>query len=141
MSAPFDRAVALSIVTSTLADAIARDYVEAPPIDGYAGTGVLANWAPALGRCHEQVERWLAMHPGDTPVRGWLSDGGNDAQQRFVSHSLVRTVSGELLDVAYPPPSYVQHFVEHPAAAGDFFALVRGELWVSELYVPIPTRS
>ena len=102
MSSTFDRPAALSIVTSTLADAIARDYVDAPPIDGYAGTGVLADWAPAPGRCHEQVECWLAMHLADTPVRGWLSDGGNDAQQRFVSHSLVRTAAGEQLDVAYP---------------------------------------
>ncbi|CAB3972588.1 MULTISPECIES: hypothetical protein [Burkholderia] len=115
MSSIFDRAAALSVVTSALTDAIACAYVDALPIDGYAGTGVLADWAPASGRCHEQVDCWLAMHPGDTPVRGWLSDGGNDAQQRFVSHSLVRTTAGELLDVAYPPPPYVQHFVEHPA--------------------------
>ncbi|MCV9915007.1 hypothetical protein OIV57_23015 [Burkholderia pseudomallei] len=141
MSSTFDRATALSIVTSTLADAVACAYMDALPIDGYAGTGVLADWVPAPGRCHEQVECWLAMHPADTPVRGWLADGGNDAQQRFVSHSLVRTAAGELLDVAYPQPPYVQHFVEHPAAAGDFFALVRGELWVSELYVFIPSRS
>lgn len=45
----------------------------------YVGIGVLADLAPAPGRCHEQVECWLAVYSGDTPVRGWLADGGNDA--------------------------------------------------------------
>ncbi|KUZ80135.1 hypothetical protein WI37_08375 [Burkholderia ubonensis] len=131
---------ALSIVRAALADAIARDYVGALRIDGYSGAGVLTHWALNPHRSHDQVERWLRLHPGDTPVRGWLADGGDGAQQRFVSHSLVRTASGQLLDVAFPPPASVQCFLEHPGAAGDFLALVLGEPPVSELCVSVPCR-
>ncbi|MBR8146243.1 hypothetical protein KDW46_28230 [Burkholderia vietnamiensis] len=141
MTAAFDRNAALAAVKLTLSDAIARDYANALSIDRYAGAGALAHWPPNPHRCHEQVARWLQSHPGDTPVRGWLVDGGDGAQQRFVSHSLVRSASGALLDVAFARPAYVQRFIEHPAAAGDFLALVLGEPPVSELYVPIPCRS
>ena len=141
MNAAFDRNAALAAVTLTLADAIARDYKDALSIDCYAGAGTLANWPPNPHHCHEQVARWLQLHPGDTPVRGWLADGGDWAQQRFVSHSLIRSASGGLLDVAFARPPYVQRFIEHPAAAGDFLELVLGEPPVSELYVPIPCRS
>ncbi|WP_175804268.1 hypothetical protein [Burkholderia cenocepacia] len=138
MTAVFDRNTALDVVKATLADAIARDYANALSIDRYAGAGALAHWAPNPHRCHEQVARWLESHPGDTPVRGWLADGGDGAQQRFVSHSLVRSASGALLDVAFARPPYEQRFIEHPAAAGDFLALVLGDPLVSELYVSIP---
>ncbi|NIF44695.1 hypothetical protein F3J14_28280 [Burkholderia sp. Tr-862] len=141
MNVAFDRAAALSVVTSTLIDAIARDYVSALPISGYAGAGALAHWAPNPNHCHEQVDRWLRLHPDDMPVRGWLADGGDGAQQRFVSHSLVRTAAGQVLDVSLPPPAYDQPFIEHPSAAGDFLALVLGELRMSEIYVSIPYRS
>lgn len=141
MTVAFDRNAALAVVKLSLADAIARDYANALSIDRYAGTGALAHWPPNPHHCHEQVARWLQSHPGDTPIRGWLADGGDGAQQRFVSHSLIRSASGALLDVAFAQPPYVQRFIEHPAAAGDFLALVLGEPPVSELYVSIPCRS
>ncbi|MDN7533958.1 hypothetical protein [Burkholderia orbicola] len=141
MTAAFDRNAALDVVKATLADVIARDYADALSIDRYAGAGALAHWPPAPHRCHEQVVRWLQSHPGDTPVRGWLADGGDGAQQRFVSHSLIRSASGALLDVAFARPPYEQRFIEHPAAAGDFLALVFGDPPVSQLFVSIPCRS
>lgn len=141
MTAAFDRSAALAAVKMALANEIARDYANALSIDHYAGASALANWPPNPHRCHEQVARWLQSHPGDAPIRGWLADGGDGAQKRFVSHSLVRSASGALLDVAFAQPSHVQRFIEHPAAAGDFFAVVLGDPPVSELYVSIPFRS
>ncbi|MBN3821416.1 hypothetical protein G3N57_35070, partial [Paraburkholderia sp. Se-20369] len=133
------RNAALAAVRAALADALARDFDNALPIHRYVDA--LQGWTAKPGHCHEQVERWVQSHPGDTPVRGWVNHADFGVSIQFVSHSLVRTAAGELLDVTYAAPGYRQHFIEHPAAAGDFFALVLGEPPVPTLDVPYPDRS
>ncbi|RQP98876.1 hypothetical protein [Burkholderia stagnalis] len=69
-------------------------------------------------------------------MRGWITDVCFDCSIRFAAHSLVRTAAGELLDVTYAAPGYQQYFIEHPAAAGEFFAPVRGEPPLPFVIVP-----
>ncbi|KVK87614.1 hypothetical protein WJ47_12355 [Burkholderia ubonensis] len=133
------RHTALAVVETVLADAIARDFSDALAIDGYVDS--LPGWTAKPGYCHEQVERWLHSHPGDTPVRGWLTEADLLVAIRFVSRSLIRTAAGELLGVTYAAPSYPQHFLEYPAAVGDFLALVLGEPPMPYVDVLLPDRS
>ncbi|WP_155625170.1 hypothetical protein [Burkholderia vietnamiensis] len=83
----------------------------------------------------------MQAHPGDTAVRGWITDVCFDDSIRWAAHSLVRTAAGALLDVTYAAPGYPQHFVEHPAVAGDFLVLVLGEPPLPYVVVPLPDRS
>ncbi|WDD90313.1 hypothetical protein Bsp3421_000138 (plasmid) [Burkholderia sp. FERM BP-3421] len=129
----------LAALQVALREAVARDFAGALLIDDYADR--LPNWAPRPGQCHAQVARWIAAHPDDHAVRGWLADGEGSGLQRFVAHSLVRTARGALLDVAFPTPAYPQIFIPHPAAAGDFLALVHGEPPLPWIDIPLPERS
>lgn len=74
-------------------------------------------------------------------MRGWLTEIDFGHAIRFVAHSLVRTSAGTLLDVAFPPPKYRHHFIEHPAAVGEFLSLVRGVPPVPYLDVPVLNGS
>lgn len=134
-----DRRSARAALQTALTDAIARDFSDALRIHHYVDA--LPGWAPTPGYCHDQVDRWLRSHPGDTPVRGWITDVCFDCNIRFAAHSLVRTAAGELLDVTYTAPGCPQYFIAHPAAAGEFFALVRGEPPLPFVVVPRPDRS
>ncbi|MBR7964590.1 hypothetical protein [Burkholderia latens] len=134
-----ERQALVSTLRATLAGAIADNFADALPIDGYADS--LPDWAPRRNHCHDQVMRWLLLHPADQAVRGWMPECqlGNDV--RFVAHSLVRTASGKLIDVAFPPPEFERPFIEHPPAAGDFFALLHGEPPMHCIDVLDPGRS
>ncbi|RQR59884.1 hypothetical protein DIE18_15830 [Burkholderia sp. Bp9125] len=138
-----DRDAALSTLRTALGEMIARDYVDAQLIDRYVDA--LPGGRATPGACHEQVERWLQTRPGDTPVRGWIADGCSHDRVRFAAHSLVRTATGELLDVTYVGPGNPQYFVAHPAAAGEFFTLVLGEVHgeppVPYIDLPRPDKS
>lgn len=109
---------------AALAMAIAHDFADAPPIDGYADS--LPGWSPRPNFCHDQVMLWLLLNPADQAVRGWMPECQLGHDVRFVAHSLVRTACGKLLDVAFPAPAVKRPFIEHPPEAGDFFALVCG---------------
>ncbi|MCA8155511.1 hypothetical protein LGM72_26145 [Burkholderia contaminans] len=51
-------------------------------------------------------------------VRGWMPDGQLGDHVQFAAQSLIRTASGQLLDVAFPTPKFPLPFIEHPPAAG-----------------------
>ncbi|MBY8608168.1 hypothetical protein K7N18_25410 [Burkholderia arboris] len=110
---------------AALGMAIARDFADALPIDDYADS--LPGWLPRQNHCHDQVMRWLLLNPADHAVRGWMPECQLGHDVRFAAHSLVRTASGKLLDVAFPTPAFKRPFIEHPPEAGDFFALVHGK--------------
>ncbi len=118
---------------------MARDYVDALPIDRYADA--LPGWSPRRNHCHEQVMLWLLLHPADQAVRGWVPDGVLGDHVQFVAHSLVRTTNGELIDVAFPTPPRKLVFIAHPQAAGDFFALIHGDPPIPTVDVPDPDWS
>ncbi|RQZ31759.1 hypothetical protein DIE14_02310 [Burkholderia sp. Bp9017] len=134
-----DRLHARDIVIKALATAIARRFVDALPIDRYADS--LPGWSPRPNHCHDQVMLWLRLHPADQAVRGWMPDGLLVDHVQFVAHSLVRTTSGKLIDVAFPTPQHVRLFIEHPPEAGDFFALIHGEPPMPYIDVPDPDWS
>lgn len=126
-------------VVKRLFDAMARGFADALPIDRYADRVV--GWSPRRSHCHEQVMLWLLLHPADQAVRGWLPECQLGNEVRFAAHSLVRTASGLLIDVAFPKPEFARPFIEHPPAAGDFFALVFGEPPMPTIDVPDPHWS
>jgi len=134
-----DARTSIAALRVVLSRAIARDFKDALPIDGYADT--LPGWTPHPNHCHDQVAHWLQTHPDDRAVRGWMPECQLGDQVRFAAHSLVRTASGKLIDVAFPTPQHVRPFIEHPSAAGDFFALIHGQPPMPTLDVPDPNWS
>ena len=83
-------------------------------------------WKPTLGKCHENVDSWIAAHHGDRAARGWiltqyLAPFGFD---RFTSHSVIQTPTGELLDVTLPLHECHHRFVRHPGSDAEFLGLV-----------------
>lgn len=135
MSRPNDRQDVVTALRTALAGAIVDSYREALPIDRYAN--VLECWSGLRSHCHEHVALWLQSRPADTPVRGWLLDGGDRFTLRFVAHSLVRTADGKLVDVAFDRPAAAQIFITHPETAGSFFDLLREPLPFYWIDVPM----
>jgi hypothetical protein len=91
-------------------------------------------WSPVRGDCHRNVDRWVADHPEDIAVRGWIS---TQYQARwgfyqYSSHSVVQTGAGELIDVTLPQDECPHDFVQHPGPDAEFLALVdnNGCPWV-----------
>ena len=54
---------------------------------------------PKMKKCHLNVSRWVIEHPTDIAVRGWLVIGYNEFHGLFGSHSVVKSLSGELFDI------------------------------------------
>lgn len=52
---------------------------------------------PSAGKCHDNVDRWVAENQGDKAVRGWLAmDYGLER------HSAVETQDGVLIEITLP---------------------------------------
>ncbi len=50
--------------------------------------------------CHQNCTDWVTMNPGDIAVRGWLCiDCSSIGFYRFASHSIIRTASGDYMDI------------------------------------------
>lgn len=64
----------------------------------------LDDWAPEVGKCHDNVKKWVETIPGQKPVIGWvaymdcllpdLSIG-----RQLTTHSVVLNDKGELYDI------------------------------------------
>lgn len=55
---------------------------------------------PKSGECHQNVDSWVAHHPGHTAVRGWIFwYGGGEDLAVYTAHSVVRDLDGELFDI------------------------------------------
>lgn len=126
----------LSGASRELHDALAeplRAGADALPQATYCANEI-PGWV-AAGLCHDCIDRWLANHPGDRAIRGWLIDGEAAGAYRVVAHSMIRSGAGELLDVTLARAAVDRRFIEHPAQAGGFFAQLCAnppthELWV-----------
>jgi hypothetical protein len=57
------------------------------------------NWQGEPTKCHQNVERWIASHPADRPVRGYLVTSPNEYGALFDLHSVVLRQDGSLIDV------------------------------------------
>lgn len=78
-------------------------------------------WKPDLGKCHENVDRWVLTHDGCTAIRGWL-DISNEAippNRRFAAHSVVFDGT-ELFDITLGNNKPRHQFVRHPGTDDDF---------------------
>ena len=75
-------------------------------------------WDGVAGRCHENVDRWIAMHPDDRPVRGYSVISSTDSFAHFDLHSVVERRDGSLIDVT--PPPYCHPFIRYPMSEIDF---------------------
>ncbi len=83
-------------------------------------------WVPVRGGCHSNVDKWVADHPGDTAVRGWISTQYQApwGYEQYSSHSVVQTRAGELIDVTLPQGECNHDFVRHPGTEVEFLDLV-----------------
>ena len=75
-------------------------------------------WDGVVGSCHENVDRWIAMHPDDRPVRGYSVISSTDSFAHFDLHSVVERRDGSLIDVT--PPPYCHPFIMRPMSETDF---------------------
>jgi hypothetical protein len=83
----------------------------------------LGDREPERGKCHDNVDAWVVLHPADSAVRGWLVE---DAEAfgfvKFVAHSVVER-DGKLIDITYPDGGYA--FIRHIGETDEFMGLVR----------------
>jgi len=78
------------------------------------------DWQGEPGKCHENVERWIALHPADRPVRGYLVTPLSDFGAIFDLHSLVQRQDGSLADVT--PLQYPCRFNRYEMSDNQFEA-------------------
>lgn len=87
----------------------------------------IEGWKPEPGRCHENVAAWLERNPHHRPVRGWLYAQylAPPCTAPFLSHSVIETDRGELIDVSLPSTEWTHPFLRHESSEEEFLALVR----------------
>lgn len=107
------------------------------PVHASTSASQLTGWEPVPADCHGNADRWVAAHPGDTAVRGWLHEPFADQPHRFVAHSLVRTTTGALVDVTLPAGPQPLRFLTHPGSDSDFFSFLRCPLPFPVLAAPV----
>ncbi|AIV73730.1 hypothetical protein X994_6523 (plasmid) [Burkholderia pseudomallei] len=88
----------------------------------------LPAWHPVAGECHDNADAWVAAHPGDTLLRGWLYQRLDRLPEGlmhvFVAHSVVRTRDGALIDVTLRSLEPTGRFLQHPDDVGGFFGFL-----------------
>ena len=117
------------------------DQLPGGPVYASTGASELPGWKPVPADCHGNADRWVAAHPGDVAVRGWLHEPFVDQPHRFVAHSLVRTAAGALIDVtlsAYPQPL---RFLAHQGSDAYFFTFLSGPLPFPVLAPPVAVED
>jgi hypothetical protein len=113
------------------------DQLRAAPVYVPMRDDELPGWTPVPADCHGNVDRWCALHPGDTAVRGWLHEPFAGQRHRFLAHSVVLTTAGELLDVTLRADTPPLRFLGHPGPEADFFAFLRCPYPFHELAQPL----
>jgi hypothetical protein len=76
------------------------------------------DWHGLPGKCHENVERWVALHPTDRPVRGYLVSSPSKIGAVFDLHSVVQRRDGSLVEVT--PLAYQCTFIRHEMSDNQF---------------------
>lgn len=100
------------------ADAVTVPFVPVSLPDG---------WTPEIGKCHTNVDRWVADNPGWHAVRGWISYiSFGPAGEQLTAHSVVRNPDGTLIDITllYPGAPRGGAFVEHQGDPTEFFDMI-----------------
>ena len=98
-------------------------------------------WRPEPGHCHENASRWVEANPTYAIVHGWLNARGETFEKRlrFHSHSIVRSVGGELLDITLSESAPNYAFILHPFDDDHFRREIIGRIpTVDHLLGPDP---
>jgi hypothetical protein len=88
------------------------------------------DWRPEIGKCHENVDRWVQANPECTAMRGWVvyASYGN-GMVGVTAHSIVRGSDGHLFDITPVSDERVRPgmlFVHHNGDDASFDALRAG---------------
>jgi hypothetical protein len=91
-------------------------------------------WRPRAGLCHENVVEWVKRNPDHRPVRGWLYAPYLTTENiaRFLSHSIIETEPGELMDITLASTEWAHPFIRHIGSEEEFLKLVHnnGAPWI-----------
>lgn len=101
----------------------------------------LQNWTPEPGRCHDNVASWITLNRLHQPARGWLYAPYLTLPNvaRFLSHSIIVTEGGALMDVTLPSTEWTHLFILHEGSDEEFLALaINGAPWVDHIIPPRP---
>jgi hypothetical protein len=90
-----------------------------------------------LGRCHENVVTYVATNPGSKRVTGWLIMKIANGPHWFISHSVVKTGTGKLIDITPSGDGQLLPFLADNSS--EFFALIDEHLPKLE-YWPTSTK-
>ncbi|WP_421988539.1 hypothetical protein [Roseococcus sp.] len=77
--------------------------------------------APVPGYCHQNVDAWVQLNPGNHAVRGWAGNDGNS----HTAHSVVQDEEGHLFDITLKLGAF--QFVRHTGCESDFMLLVENK--------------
>jgi hypothetical protein len=80
-------------------------------------------WQGDFNKCHENVDRWIALHPEDRSVRGYLVVSATEFSALFDLHSVVERKGGPLIDVT--PLRYRLRFIQCSLSDNQFEACKR----------------
>jgi hypothetical protein len=87
---------------------------------------VAPGWKPMPGDCHANVNRLCDLALGYQPVRGWLIyDLTLLRRVRFIAHSVVRDLSGDLIDITPGRLPGPKQFLVHEDQ-DEFYMIVTG---------------
>jgi hypothetical protein len=76
-------------------------------------------WLGEKNKCHENVEKWIALHPQDRAIRGYLVSPQTEFSAAvFDLHSVIQLRDGSLVDVT--PLCYPLLFVRHDMSEEQF---------------------
>jgi hypothetical protein len=76
---------------------------------------------PELAHCHKNVDRWIAEHPTDTPIRGWLILSESEIACCFAAHSIIKSASGNAFDITPVIGERYARFLRHPGTEEEFW--------------------
>ena len=85
----------------------------------HATAADLAGFEVEPNLCHQNVDRWCELHPGDKPVRGWIISG----EYVFDRHSVVDRSRSGLLDITPMRDRDHTQFLRHEESEGEFHGL------------------
>jgi hypothetical protein len=77
------------------------------------------SWHGLPGKCHDNVEKWIALHPSDRAFRGFLITPIFSGAL-FDLHSIVQRQDGSLVDVT--PLAYPCRFIRYELSVAQFEA-------------------
>ena len=56
-------------------------------------------WNGEANKCHENVKRWIGLHPNHRPVRGYLITSASEVGAMFELHSIVQHDDATIVNV------------------------------------------